>query len=587
MSSISSWGVDSSVISRVTFRVQRVFKALDDGKRRKWVIVVRLQDLPTTFPLDANARIPNVLRNRKACSAMRSTLLTRPELFQVFNSGVVCTADRLEVRQNGNETEVTIAFDPNGGQGIVNGGHSYATAIEVAHGVTSYADGNDLPIVLAEDVRYGRAELRGLVENAQLLAEQISKAKELAGIQLEIVAPVPDADLLAQIAEARNLSQSVEATAFANLAGKFDRMKEVLAEAFGPRFVERIVWKTNQEVPEDSRGIPVKLVVYVLALMNFRTYEPGRRIANEVYSRKGLVTRDFVEAENGAKGFLERLTEVLPALIDLYDHIYFSISQSDPDYPWATGKIGEDARRRGGLTPFFAIPCDSRVNDAFVWPIFSAFRQLFQQDKDSGAIRCLTDPIPFFDHLARELIQKTKEFHKDQAHGLVQQVGKDKEIWMRLEGIVDKELDLQRRLGRLGVPFPAVPRDVRRNQAGDISDSNFEAEESTRSKPAGFRFSGEFVPTSTWKDVYTRLAALLARKHTDFDVRAQELRGTSRPYFSRFPNGMHAPHSVPGTKLFMETCFSADAICKRAYSLLDHFGYSSDMLEIEMGEGRR
>ena len=124
MSSLPSWDADASGPHRLSFKIVRAFKALDDGKRHKWVLVVRLQDLPATFPLDANARVPNVLKN-KTCSEMRATLLTQPEMFQVFNGGVVCTAQDLRVRQVENAMFADVEFDASGGQGIVNGGHSY------------------------------------------------------------------------------------------------------------------------------------------------------------------------------------------------------------------------------------------------------------------------------------------------------------------------------------------------------------------------------------------------------------------------------------------------------------------------------
>ncbi len=264
MSSLPSWDADTTGPHRLSFKIVRAFKALDDGKRRKWVLVVRLQDLPATFPLDANARVPNILKN-KTCSEMRATLLTEPEMFQVFNGGVVCTAHNLDVRQVENSMHADVVFDASGGQGIVNGGHSYATALHVGHGVTTYSDGKDLAAVLADDVRKGHAEVRTLVEDQELLTERISKSRQDACIQIEVVAPVTDSNLLEQIARARNLSQSVEDTALANLAGKFDHMKAVLLGAFGPEFVQRVVWKTNQEVPEGSRQIPVKLLLQIMA----------------------------------------------------------------------------------------------------------------------------------------------------------------------------------------------------------------------------------------------------------------------------------------------------------------------------------
>lgn len=582
--SLPSWDADASGPSRVSFKIVRAFKAVDDGKRRKWVLVVRLQDLPATFPLDANARVPNVLKN-KTCSEMRATLLTQPELFQIFNGGVVCTADNLEVRQVDSVMYADITFDSSGGQGIVNGGHSYAAALHVGHGVTSYSEGKELAAILADDVRKGRSEVRPLVEDAQLLAERVAKSRQDACIQIEVVAPVASSELLEQIARARNLSQGVEDTALANLAGKFDQMKDVLLTAFGPEFVQRVVWKTNQEVPEGSRQIPVKLLLHIMALMNVRTYEPGLRVANEVYSRSGLVIRDFIEADGDSQLFYQQLVSALPAFLELYDNVYLAIAESDPQYPWATGKLGEDARRRGGFTPIFSRTCESKVAHAFVWPVFAAMRTLlFQRDLKSGLWFRL-DPLALFQEKRQELIETVKSFHKNQAHGIVQQVGRDKELWIRLETAIDLELKMRKRLGTLGEPLAAKATRSCEFDPGTADDSNSGetpvGKGYTFRKPHSCTFMGQPVPCSAWKDIYTGLAAILARRHADFETKVQLLQGRTRPYFGKFRNGMNCPQRIEGTDLYMETTFSANDTMRHTNTLLEHFGYDVENLKVK------
>ena len=92
------------------FRVNRAFKALDDGDRRKWILVMAARDLPPNLPLDANARVPNVRKN-KTCGEMRETLLKTPELFQVFNGGMICTANNVELKQEGNNHVAFVSFN--------------------------------------------------------------------------------------------------------------------------------------------------------------------------------------------------------------------------------------------------------------------------------------------------------------------------------------------------------------------------------------------------------------------------------------------------------------------------------------------
>lgn len=437
--------------ARFRFRIVRAFKALDDGTRRKWVIVAHARDLPLNLPLDANARVPNVLKNQ-TCAEQRETLLTRPEDFQIFNGGIVCTATEIESKQDGNQHYVEVVFDQDAGQGLVNGGHTYAQLLHALHDNTSYSDGKNLKAVLLQDARRGSAEIGTIALDDEMLADRVARAREKAQVQIEFVAPVVDSEMLAQIARARNLSQSVDATALQNLAGKFDLMKSVLGGApapFGPSFVERVVWKTNQEIPEDAAGgaISVKLLIQVLALMNARLYPPATRVANDVYSRAGVVVREFGDSSDEDEKYYNALTKLLPEIIKLYDHIYVALPEVDSTYPWADGKFDSEKKKKTGpaSTPFTSRPCASRIASAFVWPIFSAFRTLLVQD-DEANLKFRVDPVSLFNDMKNEMITTVQTAHRHQAHGVVHQVGKDKEVWLRLQGQIEMELKVRERL---------------------------------------------------------------------------------------------------------------------------------------------
>ncbi len=430
------------------FRTSRAFKALDDGTYRKWVLVVAARDMPRDFPLDANARLPNVIKNQ-TCSEMRETLLTRPELFQIFNGGMVCTASSVDVRQEGDEKWVDVSFDQDQLQGLVNGGHTYGTLLHVIHDNPIFAEGMSLKSVLSKKDKVAEnPALAPLIEDEEKLADAISRARERAQVQIELVAPVAESDLLAQIARARNLSQSVDQTALQNLAGKYDLMKKVLSEApapFGQQFINRVVWKTNQEVPEDSVDVPVKTLIHLLALMNTRIYMPGSKTANEVYVRSGVVVREFGEAEGEDSAFYEKLTQLLPDFIKLYDHIYQALPETSPAFPWADGKPPSDRKRRKKVftTPLLGRTCNTKVSGAFMWPVFSAFRLLLEQD-DAGALRFKTDPIELFEEKKTDLSVTIRTTFENQGR-VVNQVGKAEAAWIRLEAQIQMEMMIRER----------------------------------------------------------------------------------------------------------------------------------------------
>jgi hypothetical protein len=542
------------------FRVSRAFKALDDGIRRKWLLVVPARDLPPNLPLDANARVPNVLKN-PTCREMRETLLKTPDLFQVFNGGMICTANTVEVKQEGNDHVAYVSFNHDEAQGLVNGGHTYACLIHVLHDNTLYAEDKSLKVVLAQDARNGITGLDDLIADDTKLAERLATARERAHVQIEIVAPVATSELLAAIARARNLSQSVEATALANLAGKFEMMKQVLrnaADPFGPSFDKRVVWKTNYEVPDDGPQISVKLLIQVLALMNIRAYPPNSRVAAGVYARSGVIVREFSEAEGTAEEFYKALTAWLPQFIRLYDLIYESLPQVDPTYPWADGRLGTELlpRRKRPASPFLGHICESKVANAFVWPIFSAFRALLKESSGSE-VGFVDDPFAVFEEKKNELVSAVQEFHRNQ--GNIQMVGKNPLIWERLDQKILAELDIRRRLGtplRPLSPWPSCPVP---GPGGDSSGSG-PAREPDCGNELGFVNEPEFKFAHNFTDRFLFVLAWACRKHPDrFGRVCDEVHGRQRVYFARSADDIEQsgistnPKQIPGTTFWVST----------------------------------
>jgi AIPR protein len=440
--------MNGSTSAFAQFPIIRNFKAFDDGKHKKHILTVYARHLPLDLPLEANARLPNVIRN-KTCREMRKTLLLQPDNFLLLNSGIICTATTFEEkRQDGNEHVVHIQFDDEGG--IVNGGHSYAQLIHLIQGDNTYSHDKDL-FTLLEDDAEADSKVKDLVEDKGRLDAALARAREKAQVQIEVIVPVDSTDLLVEISTARNRSMPVEETGFQNLAGRFEIMKDVLRNSpqpFGPAYVDRVVWKPNQEVSEDAKAVGVKALIQMMALMNIARY-PSDKPANEVYTRGGLVIREFGDAGVEEENVYQGLMRLLPELIRLYDHMYESLPETNQSFPWADGKDSSEKpkRKRVVTTPFLNRPCQTKVASAFLWPIFSAFRNLLTWKAD-GALAFKTEPIAFFEEMKAQLVTPVINFHKRVK--LVQQVGKDKEVWVRLDGVVTGEMLIKERLAQLG-----------------------------------------------------------------------------------------------------------------------------------------
>jgi hypothetical protein len=427
------------------FPVVRSFKAFDDGTHKKLILTVLARNLPLDLPLEANARLPNILRN-KTCREMRKTLLTKPENFHILNGGIICAASTNETRQEGSDHVVEVRFgEPDG---IVNGGHTYGQLVHLLLGDTSYSHEKDLAAVLASDAQEDE-DIKALLEREGALEAAVARAREKAQVQVEIISPVDD-DFLVEISTARNRSMPVEETGFQNLAGRFEPMKQALEaspDPFGPHFVDRVVWKPNQEVPEDSKAISVKTLIQLLALMNIARY-PEDKPANEVYVRTGIVVREFGDPSDEEERVYQNLMRMLPELIRLYEYIYVGLPEVNATFAWADGKdAAEKKRKRAATTPLLQRPCTTKVAVPFIWPVFAAFRSLLDWKAD-GSLGFKTDPFKLFDDIKGPLATTVINFFK--RTGVVGHVGRDKEVWVRLDGVVATEMTIRKRLAQAG-----------------------------------------------------------------------------------------------------------------------------------------
>ena len=428
------------------FPVNRAFKAFDDGTRKKSILTVQARNLPMDLPLEANARLPNIIRN-KTCREMRKTLLMKPENFHLLNGGIVCAASTNETRQEGSDHVVEVRFGEQ--DGIVNGGHTYGQLVHFLLGDNSYSQDRDLATVIASDAE-DDPEIAALIAKEGALDAAISRAREKAQVQLEVISPV-DEDFLVEISTARNRSMPVDETGFQNLAGRFEPMKDTLRAAaapFGPSFVDRVVWKPNQEVPEDSKAIGVKSLIQLMALMNIARY-PTDKVANEVYVRGGVVVREFGDASDEEERVYQGLMGMLPDLIRLYEHIYVGLPEANPTFAWADGKDDSNTtkRKRAVMTPFLQRPCTTKVAVPFAWAAFSAFRALLEWRAD-GTLGFASDPATLFDEIKGQLAAPMIAAFK-RLKGITH-VGRDSATWVRVDNAVLNELMVRKRLGQMG-----------------------------------------------------------------------------------------------------------------------------------------
>lgn len=96
------------------------------------------------------------------------------------------------------------------------------------------------------------------------------------------------------------------------------------------------------------------------------------------------------------------------------------------------------------MTPFLQTPV-TKVAVPFVWPIFASMRCLLERKPD-GTLAFKHDPIAFFDEMKETLATPVINFFKRVQ--VLTQVGRDKEVWVRLDGLVANEVTTRERLAR-------------------------------------------------------------------------------------------------------------------------------------------
>lgn len=103
-------------------------------------------------------------------------------------------------------------------------------------------------------------------------------------------------------------------------------------------------------------------------------------------------------------------------------------------------------------------------------------------------------------------------------------------------------------------------------------------------KPVSFTFLGQRHQVSRFKDILLTLAKLLHDQHPgQFWSKVGELQSNrGKHYYTREPDQLQEPREIGGSGIWMETCFSANAVKDRCRELLVAFGHAPENLHVEL-----
>jgi len=351
--------------------------------------LIKVKDLPPGLPTDPNPR--DQISKSKVTEYIRKELVDDDveRRFHLLNRGITISAH--DTSFNSDKKLLTLFFKTGDeSYGIVDGGHTYK-------------------IILAN--------------LNEIDTDQFVRLEILTGIE----------EFIWDIARARNTSMQVQEKSLANLAGKFDWIKNRVEKSFNNSH-DLISYRENEPGAVDIRD-----VIGLLTLFN--TKLPNANQPTVAYTSKSKCVDLYLDNLPTYK----RLAPILPDILQLYDRIQLRAPEI-----WNGGKTGKEeenevddskagkyGRIRGvkklkkseKFLPFINENTKYVTPDGWTYPIMAALRHLL--DDSNGTVSWKSSPSDFFDKHGRKLLEITKETN-DKLGGNPNAVGKSSNHWDQL-----------------------------------------------------------------------------------------------------------------------------------------------------------
>jgi hypothetical protein len=366
------------------------------GSGERHTFVMRVTDLPADLPLDPNPRGQRI--DRGIYRQVSQSLLSNDGFFLWKNHGITILARKVNKID---DVTYEVELEPVN-HGIVDGGHSFRIIQEA------------------------------LSENDASLDQQFVEVRAFTGI-------VPDELDAVDVARALNTTMQVQEMSLANLAGKFDWLKELLKDE--PYF-DQIAWRENDIAAYDARDI-----VVLIDMFNIRRFPVnGDDHPTRTYNNKGEVLKDYVKDWK----VYARYASVVKDILVLHD----TISSEGPALHTKQGGRGgslDFVKKKKGKNakPFdfhFLNKTATRCLDrAALYPMLGAFRWMIVEVSDGsfGWRDGFDHVLQVWSNAAGEMMKSTMATHREYRYKLTN-LGKSGTHWGTMFNIVARH-DLQMR----------------------------------------------------------------------------------------------------------------------------------------------
>lgn len=308
---------------------QVLLNPVGNNDSKKYIFYVKVDDVPLGIPMATNPR--NQKLTSSVAKAITESLLSNDGNFYLKNRGIILSASKLEYDPE--RAEVTVYFDNTLCHGNIDGGHTYRIICEY--------QGKKLNQYVQFEVMTG---VEGIIEN---------------------------------LAEARNTSVQVDEKSMAELARKFDPIKEGLE---GMPFFDRIAFKQNQvsvdETGKNLKMIDAREVVAIINMFNIEKYD-AQTHPMQAYSSKAKMLELYLQDPE----FYRKFVNVMPDIFDLYDQIEMEFADA---YNSAGGRYGRKKYSGHkddstvGKSKFGMHDLKYKIPDGFMYPVVAAFRSYLQ-----------------------------------------------------------------------------------------------------------------------------------------------------------------------------------------------------------------
>lgn len=351
------------------------------GGAKKYIFYVKVDDVPAGIPLATNPR--NQKLTSSVAKAITQSLLSNDGCFHLKNRGIVLSASKVEYEEK-SET-VTVFFEDTLCHGNIDGGHTYKIICE--------HQGKNL--------------------------EQYVQFEVMTGVE----------KIIENLAEARNTSVQVDEKSMAELAKKFDPIKEGLE---GMPFFPRIAFKQNQ-ISSDENGKNLKMidareVVAIINMFNIEKYDALTH-PMQAYSSKAKMLELYLQDPE----FYRKFVNVMPDIFDLYDQIEMEFAEAYNSTGGRYGRKKYSGHREDvvvGKSKFGMHDLKYKVPDGFMYPIVAAFRVCLQYNEETEKYEWQDGIRPeiVWDNIKKELTSGILNFASSIGDN-PNAVGKDPNIW--------------------------------------------------------------------------------------------------------------------------------------------------------------